>query len=194
MPSRIWKSNRNLTIYIVCYSGRNTKEAMLVQAFGNIKTNKEAMTSGTCKETIDGISFKKIQDLTSDFKNHTFKFQPFRRKWIPKSNRQKKENQKKVSFRYARFSWQDYLWSYKDNPRIDLWAIFLKSNSTNGFRPGKGRHHKIVHIKLDYFISICKNLTNSLIKVCQNLSKDIMIRMIGYINHEIKQIICFNLD
>jgi group II intron reverse transcriptase/maturase len=60
------------------------KEEILIQALGNISTNKGALTKGTNNFTIDGINLKRIKNLSKSIKSGTFQFKPFRRIRIEK--------------------------------------------------------------------------------------------------------------
>ena len=70
--------------------------SLLIQAYGNIKSNKGRMTPGTNQETIDEISLNKIDNLALKLKNQEFNFAPVRRKFIPKSKRYKKREPVKM--------------------------------------------------------------------------------------------------
>ncbi len=58
--------------------------SFLIQALGNIASNKGALTPGPSNYTIDAISLKKIELISKSLKNSTFKFKPFKRIMIPK--------------------------------------------------------------------------------------------------------------
>jgi len=55
-------------------------------AYQKIKGNSGAMTAGATPETLDGISRKEIERTIQSLKDHTFKFKPARREYIPKAN------------------------------------------------------------------------------------------------------------
>jgi len=57
---------------------------ILIQALGNISKNKGVLTPGTDNKTYDAMNIRRIEILSKKIKNGTFKFSPYRRKFIPK--------------------------------------------------------------------------------------------------------------
>jgi hypothetical protein len=55
-------------------------------AYGNIYSNQGAMTPGASKETADGMSEEKINQITGLMRNERYRFSPARRVYIPKKN------------------------------------------------------------------------------------------------------------
>ena len=55
-------------------------------AYGNIYSNKGAMTPGASKETADGMSEEKIEQIIGLMRNERYRFSPARRVCIPKKN------------------------------------------------------------------------------------------------------------
>jgi len=55
-------------------------------AYGNIYSNKGAMTPGASKETADGMSEEKIEQIIGLMRNERYRFSPARRVYIPKKN------------------------------------------------------------------------------------------------------------
>src|SRR6266404_4405866 len=55
-------------------------------AYGNIYSNKGAMTPGASAETADGMSEGKIEQITGLMRNERYRFSPARRIYIPKKN------------------------------------------------------------------------------------------------------------
>ena len=55
-------------------------------AYGNIYSNKGAMTPGASKETADGMSEEKIEQIIGLMRNERYRFPPARRVYIPKKN------------------------------------------------------------------------------------------------------------
>ena len=54
-------------------------------AYGNIYSNQGAMTPGVSEETADGMSEKKIEQITGLMRQEKYWFSPARRVYIPKS-------------------------------------------------------------------------------------------------------------
>ena len=61
------------------------KELYLL-AYGNIYSNKGAMTPGASEETADGMSEEKIEQITGLMRRESYRFSPARRVCIPKKN------------------------------------------------------------------------------------------------------------
>src|SRR5271165_1921270 len=55
-------------------------------AYGNIYSNKGAMTPGASEETADGMSDEKIEQITGLMRRESYRFSPARRVYIPKKN------------------------------------------------------------------------------------------------------------
>ena len=55
-------------------------------AYGNIYSNKGAMTPGASEETADGMSGDKIDQITGLMRHERYRFAPARRVYIPKKN------------------------------------------------------------------------------------------------------------
>lgn len=118
------------------------KKEMFIQALGNLGKNKGSMTAGTNKETIDGISLQRIEELVSKIKDGTFRFSPFRRIFIPKPGKKKKRPLGIPNF-------TDRL--VQEAIRMILEAIyepmFHKLDVNYGFRKGKSAHQAMHRIK-----------------------------------------------
>ena len=55
-------------------------------AYGNIYSNKGAMTPGATEETADGMSEDKIDQIIELMRHERYRFSPARRVYIPKRN------------------------------------------------------------------------------------------------------------
>ena len=55
-------------------------------AYGNIYSNKGAMTPGASEETADGMSEEKIEQIIGMMRHERYRFSPARRVYIPKKN------------------------------------------------------------------------------------------------------------
>jgi retron-type reverse transcriptase len=125
-----------------------TMESLLIQAYGNIKSNKGSLTPGVSTETIDGMSLRKIKKLANDIKEGKFRFSRVRRVWIQKQKRYKKGEKIKLRpLGIPNFSER----IVQEAIRIILEAIyepiFENKDANYGFRPKKGTHHVIKKIK-----------------------------------------------
>lgn len=155
-----------------------SKEALLVQAYGNIKSNKGSLTPGVSKETIDGMSMVRIKKLSKDIKEGKFKFSRVRRVWIQKQKRYKKGE--KIKLRPLGIpNFRDRI--VQEAIRIILEAIyepvFENINSNYGFRPGKGAHHVIRQLK-EYGSNCTVAIEGDIEGAYDNVDHDIMTNIL----------------
>src|SRR6266702_8655766 len=59
---------------------------LYLTAYGNIYSNKGAMTPGASEETADGMSEAKISQIIELMRFERYRFSPVRRTYIPKKN------------------------------------------------------------------------------------------------------------
>jgi len=59
---------------------------LYIMAYESIKGNKGALTPGVTGETLDSFSIDKINKIIRAIKDHTYKFKPIRKVYIPKRN------------------------------------------------------------------------------------------------------------
>ncbi len=57
---------------------------LYLTAYGNIYSNKGAMTPGGSEETADGMSGEKIDQIVGAMRHERYRFSPARRVYIPK--------------------------------------------------------------------------------------------------------------
>lgn len=145
-----------------------TDPYFLIQAMGNLRTKKGALTPGPSIDpsTIDGSSMENINQLITSLKDGTFRFKPIKRIFIDKTGKNPKLNQQiqklyrqktltpeKIKELNARPlgipSFNDKI--VQEAIRIILNAIyepnFDKLNSNFGFRPNFGVHDAIRSIQ-----------------------------------------------
>lgn len=125
-----------------------SNEALLVQSYGNIKTNKGSMTPGITNETIDEMSINKIKELSLEIKRNEFKFKPVKRIYIPKEKRYQPGEERKMR-PLGIPTFKDRL--VQEAIRMILETIyepiFEHYNQNYGFRPKKSPHNAILKIK-----------------------------------------------
>jgi group II intron reverse transcriptase/maturase len=107
------------------------KELYLL-AYGNIYSNQGAMTPGASEETADGMSEKKIDQITGLMRRERYRFSPARRVYIPKKNGKLRP--------LGLPSWSDKL--VGEVVRLLLEAYYEPgfSDRSHGFRKGRGCH------------------------------------------------------
>lgn len=101
-------------------------------AYSRIYKNDGAMTQGVTKETADGMSIKKIENLIEDIRYERFRWTPARRVNIPKKNGKTRP--------LGIPTWKDKM--VQEVIRLILEAYYEPqfSNSSHGFRPKRGCH------------------------------------------------------
>ncbi len=115
------------------------KEDIWVAAYENIKSNKGALTPGSTKETLDGMSLTRLNNLRKKVLTERYRFKPVKEIEIPKSDGRKRPlglptaNDKVV---------QEVI-------RMVLEAIYEPcfSKQSFGFRRGMGTHDALQHIE-----------------------------------------------
>jgi group II intron reverse transcriptase/maturase len=123
-----------------------------VAAYEKVRKNKGSNTPGVDGITLDGISISSIRETIKRLKDHTFKFKPSRREYIPKANG--KLRPLGISSPIDKVVQQvmvfilEVIWDNPDNP------IFI--NSSHGFRRNKGTHTALKEISywsgIEWFI------------------------------------------
>lgn len=105
---------------------------LLTLAYHNIKSNPGNMTPGITPETLDGISFERIKELSDRLENESFQFSPGRRVDIPKTSGGTRP--------LTVASPMDKI--VQEAMRIILEGIYepLFQDSSHGFRPNRSCH------------------------------------------------------
>ena len=112
---------------------------LYLRAYARLYSNKGAMTKGTTDETVDGMSKKKIEQITNDLRYERFKWTPVRRTHIPKKNGKLRP--------LGIPTWTDKL--LQEVIRLILEAYYepQMSQSSHGFRPERGCHSALSAIR-----------------------------------------------
>jgi group II intron reverse transcriptase/maturase len=108
-------------------------------AYGNIYSNQGAMTPGASRETADGMSGEKIEQIIGLMRHERYRFSPARRVYIPKKNGTLRP--------LGLPAWSDKL--VGEVVRLILEAIYEPafSGSSHGFRKGRGCHTALRDIR-----------------------------------------------
>jgi retron-type reverse transcriptase len=111
---------------------------LYLTAYGNIYSNKGAMTPGASEETADGMSEAKIEQIIGLMRQERYRFAPARRTYIPKRNGKLRP--------LGMPSWSDKL--VGEVVRILLEAYYDPqfSDNSHGFRRGRGCHTALLDI------------------------------------------------
>lgn len=114
---------------------------LFLTAYGKLYANNGATTPGTDpKDTVDGMSLKRIDNLLEKLKTGTYHWQPVRRSYIEKKNSSKKRP-------LSLPGWNDKL--LQEVIRMILEAYYEPqfSDRSHGFRPGRGCHTALAAIR-----------------------------------------------
>jgi group II intron reverse transcriptase/maturase len=121
------------------YPNLLNRELFLI-AYGNIYANKGATTAGVDpRDTIDGMSLEKIDDIIEKLKTRTYQWKPARRTYIRKKSGKLRP--------LGMSSWSDKL--VQEVIRMVLAAYYEPqfSNRSHGFRPNRGCHTALEEIE-----------------------------------------------
>ena len=112
---------------------------LYLTAYGNIYSNQGAMTPGASRETADGMSEAKIEQIIGQMRQERYRFAPARRTYIPKKNGKLRP--------LGMPSWSDKL--VGEVVRILLEAFYDPqfSGSSHGFRRNRGCHTALREIE-----------------------------------------------
>jgi group II intron reverse transcriptase/maturase len=115
---------------------------LYLMAYGNIYSNQGAMTPGASRETADGMSEDKIEQITGLMRRERYRFAPARRTYIPKKNGKLRP--------LGIPSWSDKL--VGEVVRILLEAFYDPqfSDGSHGFRRARGCHTALREIDITW--------------------------------------------
>ena len=106
---------------------------LFLLAYGKLYRNAGAMTPGTTRETVDGMSLDKIETIITVLRQERYRWTPVRRTYIEKKGTRKKRP-------LGLPTWSDKL--LQEVIRLVLEAYYEPqfSDRSHGFRPGRGCH------------------------------------------------------
>src|SRR5246127_4927026 len=108
-------------------------------AYGNIYSNKGAMTPGATEETADGMSEDKIDQIIGLMRHERYRFAPARRIYIPKKNGKLRP--------LGLPSWSDKLVGEVVRLLLEAYYEPQFSGRSHGFRKGRGCHTALREIQ-----------------------------------------------
>jgi group II intron reverse transcriptase/maturase len=103
-----------------------------LRAYGKIYRNAGAMTKGTTKETVDGMSLQKIHNIIELLRQERYAWKPARRVMIPKANGKKRP--------LGIPAWSDKLVQEVLRMLLEPYYEQRFSDHSHGFRPERGCH------------------------------------------------------
>jgi group II intron reverse transcriptase/maturase len=114
------------------YRNLRNKELFL-RAYAKLYANQGALTPGTDpKDTVDGMSLKRIDRIIADLEAGTYRWKPSRRSYIPKKNGKLRA--------LGMPGWRDKLLQQVIHCVLSAYYEPRFSRVSHGFRPGRGCH------------------------------------------------------
>lgn len=119
---------------------RMLDEELFKAAYVKLYSNKGAMTPGVDpKDSIDGMSLKRIRKIIQRLKNNQWKWKPVRRTSIPKGNGKTRP--------LGIPSWSDKLVQEVMRMVLEAYYEAIFVDESHGFRPQRGCHSALLQIK-----------------------------------------------
>jgi group II intron reverse transcriptase/maturase len=144
---------------------------LFLTAYGKIYRNAGALTPGTTKDTIDGMSLKRIQEVITQLRHERYQFQPIRRVYIDKANGKGKRPLGIPTF-------TDKL--VQECVRMMLEAYYEPRfrNSSHGFRTGRGCHTALRQIK-DRFVGTAWFIEGDIKGCFDNVDHEVLLSILS---------------
>ena len=105
---------------------------LYLHAYGRLYRNRGALTQGSSKETIDGMSQGKINTIIENLRYERYRWTPVRRIYIPKKNGKTRP--------LGIPSWSDKLLQDVIRSLLEAYYEPQFSEHSHGFRPERGCH------------------------------------------------------
>ena len=113
-------------------------EELYLKSYSEIYANKGAITPGVDNETLDGMSRDRISRIIEKVKNETYRWQPVRRTYIPKSDGKSRP--------LGIPTGDDKLLQTAMKNLLEAYYEPTFSTTSHGFRPGRGCHTALMQI------------------------------------------------
>src|SRR5262245_56297451 len=105
---------------------------LYLRAYGRIYRNDGALTEGTTKETLDGMSMKRIMDTIELLRQERYRWDPVRRAYVPKKGGKRRP--------LGIPTGSDKLLQEVIRSILEAYYEPQFSPNSHGFRPGRGCH------------------------------------------------------
>jgi group II intron reverse transcriptase/maturase len=112
---------------------------LYLHSYGRLYRNDGAMTKGVTAETVDRMSLEKINEIIERIRCERYRWTPVRRVYIPKKGGKTRP--------LGIPTWSDKLLQDVVRALLDAYYEPRFSNQSHGFRPGRGCHTALQHIK-----------------------------------------------
>lgn len=150
---------------------------LLLQSYEAIGKNRGAMTRGSDKETVDGMSLKRINSIREQLATGQWHWKPVRRTYIPKKSGGNRP--------LGMPTWPDKLVQQAIKMILETYYEPQFSDLSFGFRPGRGCHDALQTIK-----HVWRGVTwfvEGDIKGCfDNIDHDVLMSILGRQIHDRK--------
>ena len=150
------------------------KDLYLV-AYGNIYSNKGAMTPGASRETADGMSEEKIDQITEAMRCERYRFAPARRVYIPKKSGKLRP--------LGMPTWSDKLVGEVVRLLLEAYYEPRFSRSSHGFRRGHGCHTALRDIR-ETWTGTAWFVEGDITGCFDNLSHEVMLSVLAEKIHD----------
>ncbi len=144
-------------------------------AYGNIYSNKGAMTPGASGETADGMSEDKIDQITGLMRREKYRFEPVRRVYIPKRSGKLRP--------LGIPSWSDKLVGEVVRLLLEAYYEPRFSRSSHGFRKGRGCHTALRDIR-ETWTGTAWFVEGDITGCFDNLSHEVMLAVLAEKIHD----------
>ena len=115
------------------------KEELYEKAYAEIYANKGSVTKGSSKDTLDGMSRKRITNIIQKVRTATYRWNPVRRTYIPKGDGRSRP--------LGIPSGDDKLLQAAMKTLLEAYYEPQFSKRSHGFRPGRGCHTALKQIR-----------------------------------------------
>jgi group II intron reverse transcriptase/maturase len=150
------------------------KDLYLV-AYGNIYSNKGAMTPGASRETADGMSEEKIEQIIEAMRCERYRFAPARRVYIPKKSGKPRP--------LGMPTWSDKLVGEVVRLLLEAYYEPRFSRSSHGFRKGRGCHTALRDIR-ETWHGTAWFIEGDITGCFDNLSHEVMLTILAEKIHD----------
>ncbi len=105
---------------------------LYLRAYGKLYSNKGAMTPGVTRETVDGMSLAKIEQIIAALRRERWRWRPVRRAYVPKKDGKRRP--------LGLPTWSDKLLAEVVRMLLEAYYEPQFSDHSHGFRRGRGCH------------------------------------------------------
>jgi group II intron reverse transcriptase/maturase len=144
-------------------------------AYGNIYSNKGAMTPGASRETADGMSEEKIEKIIEAMRREKYRFAPARRVYIPKKSGKLRP--------LGMPTWSDKLIGEVVRLLLEAYYEPRFSRSSHGFRRGRGCNTALRDIR-ETWTGTAWFVEGDITGCFDNLSHEVMLSVLAEKIHD----------